>query len=154
MHIMTNKISFIDFETILPIWRNKLWPDRTSVIESHSAMMITPGIYDAGNFNLPIWYYGFYLDDMLVGVNSVHECTDGLIRSRGFWVDDNYRGRGIGTQLLASIVNDIKMHKFKGIWSYPRKQAWSVYERVGFRSISDWEESETGTNMYCYMDLQ
>ena len=35
---MKYKSELVDFETILPVWANELWPNRTSDIKSMSSM--------------------------------------------------------------------------------------------------------------------
>ena len=151
---MRSKIIKIDFKTILPIWKDELWPGRISAIESHSAMMITPGQYDMGNFSLPLWCYGYYINDKLVGVNSSHLCTDGLLRIRGFWVHEFYRRQGIGRKLLSEAVEDAKVNKINGIWAFPRSISWPIFKSLGFVQTSDWLNSEMSeANTYCYLQL-
>jgi len=148
-------IKEIDFETILPIWRDKLWPDRISPIESHSAMLYLFTEHDMGNFLLPAWYYGYYVNNELIGVNSGHLCVDGSIRSRGLWVCPNYRGNGYGKQLLIATIDKARTHKATSIWSLPRKSSWSTYKSAGFVLTSDWQKTETSeANAYCYLELK
>ena len=101
-------IADINYETIFPIWRDDLWPNRNSPIETHSAMLHFYTEYDMGNFLLPAWYLGYYVNDKLIGVNSGHMCVDGSTRSRGLWVNPAFRGKGIGKQLLQYRINIIK----------------------------------------------
>ena len=148
-------IKEIDFETILPIWRDKLWPDRISPIESHSAMLYLFTEHDMGNFLLPAWYYGYYVNNELIGVNSGHLCVDGSVRSRGLWVCLNYRGNGYGKQLLIATIDKARIHKATSIWSLPRKSSWSTYKSAGFVLTSDWQKTETSeANAYCYLELK
>lgn len=147
-------IDYINFNTILPIWQSKLWPNRTSSIESHSAMMITPGTYDTGNFLLPLWCYGFFDGNQLIGVNSSHLCTDGLLRIRGFWVDSAYRKQGIGRTILEKAVQDAKKNRIEGVWAFPRITSWSIFEKIGFIRTSEWMLSETSdANCFCKLEL-
>lgn len=147
-------IKQIEVDTILSVWKDKLWPGRISPIESHSAMMITPGQYDMGNFQLPIWCYGYFKDSELVGVNSGHLCTDGLLRIRGFWVHEHHRKQGIGKKLLLKTVEDAKSNGITGIWAFPRKTSWPIFKSLGFIQTSDWLESEmSNANTYCYLAL-
>lgn len=144
---MSNFIQSITWDVIYPIWRNYLWPDRLSSIDTHSAMLYLGG-HDMSNFIYNPYYIGYYVDDKLVGVNSAHKCIDGSFRSRGLWVHPNHRKKGIGQALLRQII------EFKGnstfVWSYPRQTSWSTYERVGFKRTSDWQVSETSeANAYC-----
>jgi GNAT superfamily N-acetyltransferase len=150
-----NNIKPISTNLILSIWKNKLWPGRVSAIESHSAMMITPGEYDMGNFQLPIWCYGYFKGTELVGVNSGHLCTDGLLRIRGFWVDSQHRRQGIGKKLLLRTIEDAKFNNIMGTWAFPRKTSWPIFESIGFIQTSDWLKSEMSeANTYCYLTLK
>jgi len=150
-HIM---IKEIDFETILPIWRDKLWPGRVSAIETHSAMLHLFTEYDVGNFLLPVWYLGYYVDNALIGVNSGHMCVDMSARSRGLWIMPEFRKKGYGKQLLMTTIEKAKECNATSIWSYSRKTSWPTYESVGFILTSEWNQSETSeANAYCYLEL-
>ena len=151
---MNMKILQIDFDTILSIWKEQLWPNRTSPIESHSAMRYLSKEYDIENFALPSQYLGCYIDNMLIGVNSCHLCIDGSARSRGLWVSPDHRRKGIGQKLLNATVNFAKSQNSILVWSYSRKTSWPTYNSVGFELSSDWEKSETSeANAYCYIKL-
>ena len=150
-HIM---IKEINFETILPIWRDKLWPGRVSAIETHSAMLHLYTEYDMGNFLLPVWYIGYYEDNELIGVNSGHMCVDGSARSRGLWIMPEFRKNGRGKQLLGATIAKAREYNASSIWSYSRKTSWPTYKSVGFILTSDWQQSETSeANAYCYLEL-
>ena len=68
--MLTTKISF---DTILPIWRDKLWPNRESAIEPISAMTWpfegAPDPIDMSIFDYEPTFWGVYIDDKLVGFN-------------------------------------------------------------------------------------
>ena len=149
-----NNILEITFADILLTWSAYLWPNRKSVIETHSAMIHLNHVYDVGNFLLPSWYHGFYIDGELAGVNSGHICTDKSIRSRGLWVYPKFRQQGIGKRLLVATIEKGRDYNPTSAWSYPRKSSWPTYESAGFKLTSDWEESETSeANAYCYLKL-
>jgi len=154
MHIMTNGIIEIDFETISSIWRDDLWPGRLSPIETHSAMLHLYTEYDMGNFLLPVWYHGYIVDEELIGVNSGHMCVDGSVRSRGLWVYPKYRGNSYGKQLLLATIASARTYNATSVWSYPRKSSWPTYKSAGFILTSDWGKSETSeANAYCYLRI-
>jgi hypothetical protein len=92
----------ITFEQILPVWQNKLWPNRVSKIETHSAMTWPSSHpnqpYDMNVFNYPVYFFGIYDQDKLVAVNSGHLTTLTEFRSRGLWVDSDYRGKKLAQQ--------------------------------------------------------
>lgn len=143
----------IDWETIQPIWTKNLWPNRTSAIETTSAMVYLGGI-DGMNMHYPPLFLGYYHLDLLAGVNSGHMCADGTYRSRGLYVFPEFRGMGIGSQLLTATVNQAKTLNAKLVWSLPRKTSWSTYRRAGFTLASEWHETETSThNAYCVFYL-
>src|SRR5690606_8226146 len=144
----------IDLDNILPIWSNKLWPDRISPIESHSAMMYKSDHFDSRNFLLPAWYYAIYENNSIIGVNSGHLCTDGSMRSRGLWVDYEYRGKGYGKLLLCAVIDTAIEYNSKFVWSFPRSSSWKTYKSVGFIQTSDWASSETSNaNAYCICNI-
>jgi hypothetical protein len=66
-------IKSLFWKEILPIWQTQLWPNRISAIEPNSAMVYKSG-YDMYNMNTIPTFFGYYVDDKLVGVNSGHGC--------------------------------------------------------------------------------
>lgn len=146
-------IKQINFSDIFPIWRSYLWPERQSKIESNSAMMFLSG-YDIYNMNTNPTFFGYYLFDKLVGVNSGHMCNGLQYRSRGLYVFESYRGLGLGRELLLATIAQAKLENAKMIWSYPRKTSWKTYQNAGFRLVTDWEQSETSnSNAYCILNF-
>lgn len=146
-------ITKITFEKIYQIWDNFLWPSRVSKIEPNSAMMYLGG-YTLENMSTVPSYFGYFINNQLVGVNSGHKCSDNSYRSRGIFVFPEYRKLGIATQLLKETIKQGDLEKCSFVWSYPRKTGWKAYELAGFRLTSDWEMCETSdANAYCRIDL-
>jgi GNAT superfamily N-acetyltransferase len=145
-------LKLIDFETIYPIWKNNLWPNRTSDITSNSAMVYLGG-YDIKNMYCEPTFLAFYLDNKIVGVNSGHICADNSFRSRGLYVFPEYRKQGIGTKLLFKVIDLAKENSCSFVWSYPKLESWTTYQQAGFKLSSEWENSELGLNAYCIKDL-
>jgi len=144
------KIRYIDFATVLPIWRNQLWPKRISPIETHSAMMYMDAPLEMKNLLTTPSFFGCYNDDELIGVNSGHLCVDHSYRSRGLWVNENFRRRGIGKALLLQAIAQAQLEEALFVWSYPRKSSWGTYKSAGFELASQWEVCETSeANAYC-----
>ncbi len=145
----------ITFEQILPIWQNKLWPNRVSKIETHSAMTwpyTHPNQpYSMDVFIYPATFFGIFNQDKLVAVNSGHLTTQQEYRSRGLWVDPDYRGMGLAQIILLATIDQAKKEGAKMIWSIPRLTALTAYERVGFKTVGDRvdEGVEFGPNIYC-----
>lgn len=146
-------VSVVPYETILPIWRDKLWPGRTSPIEPFSAMTLDRD-YDMAFAETDRWFLAGYEDGEIVAVNSVHiagenACGDLMARSRGLWVDPKCRGKGYGAKILHRSCEVAAMYGAAIVWSFPRKTSWKTYERVGFQQLSDWlEDGEFGPNCY------
>lgn len=141
-------IEVATFEIVSDIWKNKLWPNRTSTIDTHSAMLIS-GEYELKNYNYPATFFVYKINDTIVGCNSGHQCCDGSYRSRGLYVFPDYRKQGIGKKLLDVTIEQGNKEKSTFVWSYPRLESWSTYKAAGFRLVSEWTESETGINAYC-----
>lgn len=149
----------ITFEQILPIWKNKLWPNRVSLIETHSAMTWPPAHpnqpYDMNVFNYSVYFFGIYDQDKLIAVNSGHLTTLTEYRSRGLWVDPDYRGKKLAQQILLATIDQAKTSSAQMIWSIPRLSALRAYERVGFKTVGDVVDQgvEFGPNIYCCLGL-
>lgn len=146
-------LGLINFETIEEVWREKLWPGRTSAIETHSAMTWpydnNSNEYDMSIFNYPATFFAAYDNEKLIGVNSGHRTADNLYRSRGLWVDPNYRKQGIAQLLFGSTETQARLEGCDAVWSIPRKTALPAYQRFGFETVGDFFGTETSeANIY------
>lgn len=146
------KITHISWNEIAQVWRFQLWPGRRSPIESHSAMTwpwTSDSDYDMQIFNQPVTYWGAYENHILVGVNSGHGTTDSEYRSRGLWVDPDWRFRGTGTKLLKHTCNYASDQGYAMIWSLPRVSIIKTYQSAGFKEVGDIMPTETSDqNIY------
>ena len=145
-------IQRITYYLMFTIWHDHLWPNRTSPIESTSAMRFLGG-YDIENMNYPPYFFAWVEDGKVLGVNSGHLCADNSFRSRGLYVFPEYRGRGIAQSLLKATIEEARNDGADFAWSYPKKSSWKAYESVGFELASDWEQSELDINAYCRISL-
>lgn len=148
----------ITFQEILPIWRDQLWPNRVSKIETHSAMTwpyTHNQPYDMNIFSYHVTFFGIYNQDKLIAVNSGHLTTETEYRSRGLWVDPLYRGMGLAHMILLATIEQAKREHAQMIWSIPRLSALPAYERVGFKTVGETvdEGMEFGPNIYCCLTL-
>ena len=147
------KIERLNFKKIKSIWQTKLWPNRTSAIETHSAMTWpfegNPDPINMDIFNYPATFWGAYLDNKLVGVNSGHKTTDKQYRSRGVWVDPEYRKRSVAQMLFLMTAHQAKVEGCEMLWSIPRKTALPAYTKFGFQTVGDYIVTETSdANIY------
>lgn len=146
-------IKKIAFEDILPIWKNYLWPKRTDDITTTSAMTYLGG-YDFENMQSEPTFFAYMIDNEIAGVNSGHMTMNNTYRSRGLYVFDIYRGKGLGTILLKATIEQAKLEGASMCWSYPRQSSWKSYLNAGFSLSSDWEKSETSdANAYCVIEF-
>jgi GNAT superfamily N-acetyltransferase len=147
------KLIRLSFDQILDIWQKKLWPNRTSAIETHSAMTWpyegAPEEYDMNVFKYPATFWGLFIDEKLVGVNSGHKTSNIQYRSRGIWVDPDYRKQGIAQNLFNMTKHQAILEKCEMIWSIPRKTALPAYTKFGFETVGDYIVTETSeANIY------
>lgn len=138
----------INYETILPIWKNYLWPERISTITNTSAMRYLGG-YDIDNMSYTPIFLAYFINDKIAGVNSGHKCKDDGYRSRGLYVFPNFRKQGIGILLLNETIKVAEKELCNYVWSYPKQSSWKTYQTATFTLSSAWEISELGHNAYC-----
>lgn len=148
----------ITFDTILPLWQSKLWPNRASAIEPLSAMTWPfegcPDPIDMSIFSYEPTFWGVFDGDKIVGVNSGHRTTDWQYRSRGIWVNPDYRGQGIADLLFTALQQQAAHEDCEMLWSIPRKTALKAYTKFGFSTVGDYIQTETAdANIYVIMRL-
>ena len=138
-------IQHLTYEEIQPFWQ-QLWPGRE--FEPVSAMAYLGGYHAYSPKD--ICYYGVIVDGNIAGVNSCHNTGDRIIRSRGLWVLPQYRGQGLGQELLSYNFTWAQEHGYHAAWSYPKQDAFNTYQSVGFTAQSGWITDEAG-NVNCYV---
>lgn len=145
------RIAQIDFETILPVWRDRLWPNRVSPITPVNSMVYLGG-YDMSIYKNTPSFFGVFFADNLVGVNSGFQTNITHYRSRGLWTDPEHTGRGVGRMLLEATEEAAKaIHEGPVLfWTIPRQSAMSFYAKCGFERVTGWfdEGMEFGPNCY------
>ena len=146
-------IEQISWDQILDIWKNRLWSNRISSIEPNSAMEFLGG-YDMFNMSTTPTFFGLFVDNELVGVNSGHMCKNKHYRSRGLFVDPKHRGKKYGSMLLSRTIEQGRIESAELVWSLPRKTSFHAYEHAGFQLASDWFPTETSElNAYVKINL-
>ena len=83
-------------------------------------------------------FLGAFFEDKLVGcatlqVDSREGCK---YRIRGMAVEPNFRNKGIGTKIVNKLQEYAKREN-TGIWCNARIKAINMYERCGFKIISE-----------------
>jgi GNAT superfamily N-acetyltransferase len=152
------RFGLTNFDTVEQVWRERLWPDRVSAIETHSAMTWP---YDGNNleydmdiFKYPASFFAVWDEEKLIGVNSGHKTTNTLYRSRGLWVDPDYRKQGIAQILFDATETAARLEGCTAVWSIPRRTALSAYQRFGFNTVGNFFGTETSeANIYVIKNL-
>ena len=152
---MKLRIESVSFTEILPIWKNSLWPGRESAVKSHSSMVYLGGT-DMSIYKNPASYWSVYGDkNEVIAVNSGFRTATDHYRSRGVFVAEEFRGKGIAKMLLLKAVEQAGLENCSIIWSFPRERILSVYQSVGFKSVEvkDPLVGEFGPNLYVARDV-
>lgn len=152
-------LEHISWDQISLIWQTKLWPGRSSPIETHSAMTWpfdnNQDAYDMQVFTYPAFFLGVFDNDDLVGVNSCHLSSKKHFRSRGLWVDPAHRGQGLAQMLFSATEELAKTNNADMIWSMPRQTALKSYQHFGFQTVGDFFGTETAeANIYVIKLIQ
>jgi len=148
-------IKEVDFETVKHVWVSRLWPGRYDV-KPMSSMVY--GDFEKFDMNVYMKYtptfWAAYSGDKVVGVNSGFRTSDTQYRSRGIWVDPEYRKCGIAQQLFLCLEKQAHKEGCKTMWSFPRKGSHHAYLKYGFTKTSDWiHDAEYGINCYVLKDV-
>jgi GNAT superfamily N-acetyltransferase len=105
--------------------------------------------YDLQNQQFTPTFWGAFDNEKLIGVNSGHMTLYNLYRSRGLYVDKEYRGDGIGLKLLFKTISQGYFENAIGVWSYPSSTVWPTYQNAGFTTCGEefnfrWEQNDKG----------
>lgn len=139
----------IEWETIHEIWRDYLWKGRVSAIKPTNGLKLFGGYDKEIEKNTPT-FFGVFIADKCVGVNSGHATGNTQYRSRGIYVFPEYRGKGFSQILFQAIETQGRSEGKHVLWSMPRESALPAYERYGFNQVSKMfdEGMEFGPNCY------
>lgn len=165
------------FESILPIWRDQLWPGRKSAIEAHSAMRWLGGIdmslmssavsfwqsrlattsqatLDNSRSLNPIavlsGHFGGVIDASQFGLSSKEKSY----RTRGLWVSSAARRQGVARALMEAAFEQARREECSVVWTFPRESSLPFYNSLGFTQVGamigvdDPGAGEFGPNCY------
>lgn len=140
-------IKMISWNVIKNVWENKLWIGRKTPIKPTNGLLLYGG-YDKSVENNKASFFGLFKAKKLVGVNSGHSVNN-KYRSRGLYVEPEYRHMG-GAQLLLKATEDqAKLERKDILWSIPRESSLQTYIKFGFKVVgSRIEDLEFGPNYY------
>ena len=123
-----------DFNEILPLWE-ELWPKRKSIKPMSSITVngqVDMGIYK--KYKPTFWLA--HVEGKNMACLSGHPTSEDLFRLRGLYVQKEYRNQGIAISLLKTGIFFAKQEKYKLVWTLPRIDSLSVYEKAGFYKCS------------------
>jgi GNAT superfamily N-acetyltransferase len=98
------------------------------------------------------YFFAYLVDDNIVGVNSAHRSSEKEFRSRGLYVFEKYRNKGIGKKLLEYSIDLGKSEGCTSCWSVPKKTALSTYLAAGFVQTSTFFKTDT-SDENCYVSI-
>jgi hypothetical protein len=149
---MQYALKTITFNTIKPIWEQNLWSGRNSKVKTHSSMtwpFDSDVEYNMEIYKYPATYWALLVDNVIIGVNSGHKTSDNQYRSRGLWIEEEFRGKKMGQFLLNVASSQALVERCNMIWSIPRKSALKTYHQAGFIGQGDIFATETSdANIY------
>lgn len=122
-----------NFNEIHLVWQNHLWQGRQSPIEPISC------IDENGSLDLSLleakphfWKLESETKE-IVGVLSGHKTSSASFRSRGLWVHEKWRRRGLGEMLMLGLFDEARKQGCEKVWTMPRQTSWSFYEKMQFQ---------------------
>lgn len=145
------EIRRLTWEEVQPIWNLRLWFGRDS--EPVTSMMYLGGYDMAYKEQTPV-FLGVKPAENVIAVNSYVRTEGTQYRSRGLWVDPDFRGKGLAKKLLTHMLQCIRDEGGTMVWTMPREEALSAYESAGFVRTTDWFDQEWGRNCYAMTSLR
>ena len=130
------KAGYIDYKVIIPYW-DILWPDQEH--KQHSAMLMRGG-HDSDIHTKYKWR-GWAVKErgQIIGVMCGHKSSSREYRTRGLWVKEEMRGRGVAKLLFEAAERQARAECCRWLWSYPRLQALGAYQKAGYESYGPTE---------------
>lgn len=141
------EIKPISFSEIKNLWQEKLWPNRQSEIEAISWINHEGKIDMSLSIGEPQFWAAYSRGSQIVGVCSGFRTSQERYRSRGLWVDPNYREQGVGRKLIEKIFSVAKNENCNVLWTMPRESSWPFYKKIGFSETYRTDEYEFGPHI-------
>ena len=126
-------VSKSDWPTVSRIWKNYLWPERISLIEKTSALLFKEGL-DMGYKSSEVFFVQIREKGEIIGVCSGQKTGSQEFRSRGLWVSEGFRRRGLGSRLFYSVEKEAQKRGGVHLWTLARHSSLSFYLAVGMKN--------------------
>lgn len=155
---MVVEIRALGFDDVSPLW-HKAWPDNPANVKpvNTATFMFTYGIngYDSRIPFGEIHFYGAFVEGLLVGVNSCYKSTPTYwMRTRGLYVEPEFRGNGIGGQLIDHGLALASEYKCSYLWGYPRCTSWPLWKSKGFKATGKITTFDYGPHVWAYATVK
>ena len=144
--------------TIRPITAEQTRPLRHKILRPHLPFETTAYPNDYDNDTLHV---GAFVENDLVGVATVFRAVmpikqDGIVSNtswqlRGMAVKEEMRGKGYGAALVRACIDHIAQQGGGVLWCNGRTSALKFYESLGFQTIGEEFESDSGTGPHFVM---
>ena len=146
------KVVFTDFLTVLPIWKQYLWPKRIEPIRSRSTMLFKAGM-DVKAFSAEVFFVKLEKNQKIVGVCSGQRTQDQEFRSRGLWVAKEFRRQGLASQLFVFVEQEAKKRGANHLWTLARHSAKEFYLAMNMKDCGKTYEFEYGPHFWMSKNL-
>ncbi|MBA6264603.1 MAG: GNAT family N-acetyltransferase [Colwellia sp.] len=117
------EIRAISWEQTIPLRQRVLWPSKSLK-------------YCYVDGDIEGLHYGAFVRGVLVCVASVY-FTVNKAQLRKFATDNHYQHQGIGSKMLAYIIQSLKDRQVEFLWCDAREAAVDFYKRFGLQISSD-----------------
>ena len=141
------KVSKSNFSEVYTIWRDHLWPERIEPIEETSALLFREGI-DMSYRSSEVFFVKIELDSQIIGVCSGQRTGAQEFRSRGLWVSETFRKRGLGSKLFYEVEDESKRRGGIHLWTLAREESKGFYESMGMRDCEKTDKFEYGPHFW------
>lgn len=151
---MNFQIQPSNFKEVLPLWRDHLWPNRTSEIEPTNPIVFKGG-YNLDYLNrTPVFFKATVNNESKpIAAISGFETEPHEFRMRGIIILPEYARKGIGQRLFKAIEDHCKNNNYKRIWTLPRQANIEFYKNLGFTQVSDWIDDEFEFGPNCFVEI-
>lgn len=138
------QVSTDSFQTICDVWKSHLWPDRKSDIEPISWIDHNGEINMTMKIGAPTFWTMTDEKNKVIGVISGFRTSDIYYRSRGLWVDEQFRGHGLARILIQKVYEQALIEDCQSVWTMARHTAVNFYDKVGFKTYKSTDAYEFG----------
>ena len=115
------EIRVITWEETIPLRQSVLWPNKPQ---------------ENCHVDIDGLHFGAFIEEALVCVASVY-LTSNKARLRKFATDTRYQHQGIGSKMLAHIIQSLKSRQVGHLWCDARESAIDFYKRFGMQTSGE-----------------